>query len=184
MKILACLLILLAFLKANFYLRIFDGFSFLVSMLLGAFLDLRYFLAFFGFVILTFSLMLFVLVPQAYGHYSTSLSYFIIALRTSLGDNDMNDYSALEPEEEASSAAAVSGITWFVWVLIMVVGNVVFMNFIVAVVSESYEKCMQSQVIEKYKLRVEMILERERTMSPAEFKNPAFFPRALVVREA
>ena len=34
-------------------------------------------------------------------------------------------------------------IMWVVWFLMMMVGNVVFMNFLIAVVSESYEKCIQ-----------------------------------------
>jgi hypothetical protein len=116
-------------------------------MLLGAFQDLKFFLAFFGMVIITFSLLIFILLPQAPGAtYLTPLSYLIIALRTSLGDNEMDDYKG--------DGEKTSLLTWAVWLLIMVVGNVVFMNFIIAVVSESYEKCMQKQTIEKYKLRV------------------------------
>lgn len=36
----------LAFLKINFFLRIFDGFSFIVTMMSGVFNDIKYFLAF------------------------------------------------------------------------------------------------------------------------------------------
>ncbi len=82
-------------------------------------------------------------------------------MRTSLGDNEMDDYK--------DQKDVVSALTWFVWVIIMVVGNVVFMNFIVAVVSESYEKCMQRLNIEKYKLRVDMIQEREKIMTEEDF---------------
>jgi putative Ca2+/H+ antiporter (TMEM165/GDT1 family) len=77
-------------------MRIFDGFSFLVSMLVGAFLDLRYFLAFFSIVIGTFALMLYVLLPAADARYASGVSYLIIALRTSLGDNEMEDYQTPE----------------------------------------------------------------------------------------
>ena len=64
-KLLQTIIILLAFMKLNFFLRIFEGFSFLVSMLKGVFLDLKYFLGFFAFVVLTFSLILSVLIPDA-----------------------------------------------------------------------------------------------------------------------
>ena len=46
-KILTCIILLLIFVKLNFFLRIFDGFSFMVSMMQGVFQDLKYFMAFF-----------------------------------------------------------------------------------------------------------------------------------------
>lgn len=63
----------------------------------------------------------------------------------------------------------------------MIGGNIVFMNFMIAVVSESYQKCMQKQVIQRYKIRVRMILERERIMSPQEIAK--HFPPSLILRE-
>jgi len=66
----------------------------------------------------------------------------------------------------------------------VLVGNVIFMNFIVAVVSESYEKCMQSQTVQQYRLRCDMIVERESIMTPEEFEDKDKFPRYLVVRQA
>ncbi len=61
----------------------------------------------------------------------------MLALRQSVGDYD--------------SSTLVSGskfkiLVWIVWFLIMIVGNIVFMNFIIAVVSESYENCMERMV--------------------------------------
>ena len=49
------------------------------------------------------------------------------------------------------SSSLVSGspykiLVWILWLLIMIVGNIVFMNFIIAVVSESYENCMERMV--------------------------------------
>jgi hypothetical protein len=40
------ILVAIVFMKINFFLRIFDGFSFLVSMMSGVFADIKYFLAF------------------------------------------------------------------------------------------------------------------------------------------
>jgi hypothetical protein len=48
-------------------------------------------------------------------------------------------------------------------------GNVIFMNFIVAVVSEYNEKCMQSETVQQYRLRCDMIVERESIMTPEDF---------------
>ena len=78
----------------------------------------------------------------------------------------------------------MKALVWFVWFLIMIVGNVVFMNFIVAVVSESYEKCMQTQKVEQYRLKCQMIVERESIMSHEDFENKIYFPKYLVVRQS
>ncbi len=43
----------------------------------------------------------------------------------------------------------------------MLVGNIVFMNFIIAVVSESYENCMEKMIISIWMAKLEMIEECE-----------------------
>ena len=57
-----------------------------------------------------------------------------MAFRASIGDNEMGDF--LKTDNSSRSLA------WFIWLVIMVVGNIIFMNFIIAVVNESYENCM------------------------------------------
>ena len=137
-KLLQTIIILLSFLKLNYFLRIFEGFSFLVSMLRGVFMDLQFFLSFFAFVVITFSLIFSVLIPNASHEYPGTwmFSFLLIAFRTSLGDFEINDYRGESVE--------MKELVWLVWLILMIVGNVIFMNFIVAVVSESYEKCMKT----------------------------------------
>lgn len=66
---------------------------------------------------------------------------------------------------ELYTAAKVNPILiWIVWLLIMIVGNIIFMNFIIAVVNESYENCMTKMEAQKYKVKVDMIVERESVM--------------------
>lgn len=47
----------------------------------------------------------------------------------------------------------------------MIVGNIVFMNFIIAVVSQSYENCINKIVSLQFKVKVDMIVERESMMT-------------------
>lgn len=78
-----------------------------------------------------------------------------MSFRSSIGDNEMELYTA----------AKVNPILiWIVWLLIMIVGNIIFMNFIIAVVNESYENCMTKMEAQKYKVKVDMIVERESVM--------------------
>ena len=98
-----------------------------------------------------------------------------MSFRTSLGDFDIDDYRNDDVE--------MRQLVWVVWLIMVIVGNVIFMNFIVAVVSESYEKCMQTQKAQEYRLLCDMIVERESIMTPEEFSNKRYFPNYLVVRQ-
>lgn len=62
-------------------------------------------------------------------------------------------------------------------------GNIVLMNFIIAVVSESYEACMTKRVAQTYKVKVDMIVERENLMSEELFLKRSFFPKYILVRQ-
>ena len=96
-------------------------------MLLNVFYDLRYFLFFFGIVITSFSMYLGILVKSTEDYEGIGpIGFFAIALRTSLGDYDFDSFVKNSDYDI---------LTWVVWFQVMIVGNVVFMNFIIAVVS-------------------------------------------------
>ena len=65
----------------------------------------------------------------------------------------------------------------------MLVGNVVLMNFIIAVVGDSYSNCMSMRVAHTFKVKVDMINERESIMSQAELSNSEYFPQYILVRK-
>ena len=84
--------------------------------------------------------------------------FFILAFRTSIGDYSFDDFSTADYYE----------IGLVVWFFIMIVGNMVFMNFIIAVVNQSYEQCMSKMVVLQFKVKVDMIVERESMMRESE----------------
>jgi hypothetical protein len=98
-------------------------------MLLAVFRDLKAFLFFFGIVIAFFSIFLAVLLNDDLTNYEGigPVGYFIIAMRESLGDFDTNDSYINNSKFKIH--------IWIVYLLIMILGNVIFMNFIIAVVS-------------------------------------------------
>lgn len=55
------LIVVLMFVKFCFFMRIFPGFGFLVSMLKEVVIDLKYFIAFFFIVMFTFALIFMIL---------------------------------------------------------------------------------------------------------------------------
>jgi hypothetical protein len=117
LKSFQCAIIFLSFIKVGF----------LVQLLMNVFIDLRYFMLFFTIVVSSFGIYLGICVKGLDSYDGIGpVGYFAIALRTSIGDYDFGSFSQNSDYEI---------LTWLVWLLVMIVGNVVFMNFIIAVVS-------------------------------------------------
>eukprot|EP00347_Sterkiella_histriomuscorum_P008450 403345053 len=175
--ILKLVIVFLTFLKINFFLRIYDGFSFLVSMMAAVFVDLKYFIGFFLIFILEFGLVFAILFDaisieeyQGIGIFA----YIMMAFRTSSGDFNVDSY-----KDQSSSLVIIS---WVIWIIAVMLLNVMFMNFIIAVISESYEKVMQKLVAESYRVKVQMIVERELHFSEEELTSEKYFPKYLILR--
>ena len=139
LKALQLVITISSFIKLCFLIRIFTKLAFLVRMLVNVFYDLRYFLVFFLIVLGMFTVLIHIIVDETNESYDgiRSIAFFVLALRESIGDYDTStliegsDYKVL---------------VWVLWFLIIIIGNIVFMNFIIAVVSESYENCMERMV--------------------------------------
>jgi hypothetical protein len=149
-------------------------------MLLGVFWDLRHFLLFFLFVITGFFMMAQTVLYSVHSSeagpndgedyvyskyfkddkdsYKTNFIFFIMSMRESIGDFDTDTMTN-------PSATNFPILAWFLWFIVMLVGNIVFMNFVIAVVGESYEKCMVSMNAETYRSKLDMILECELFMN-------------------
>jgi hypothetical protein len=98
----------------------------------------------------------------------------VIVLRQSIGDYDTS--SIIEGTQDFKILA------WLLWFIILIIGNIVFMNFIIAVVSESYESCMEKKVQLIYKAKLEMITECEDLMPEWLFTYKNWFPRFIIIR--
>ena len=139
--------------KTFFYLRISSDLSYLVTMMKKVFFDLRIFMLVYFVIVVLFSSILGILY---YGNFEHSpdpnirktrqhkdypnheyhqlpyfLQHIITVTRISLGDFDFQASILLEPFENC--------VYWFIWFLIVVATAVVFLNFIIAEVSSSYE---------------------------------------------
>ena len=58
------------------------------------------------------------------------------------------------------------------------------MNFIIAVINDSYASCMTSVRHQQLKVKVDLIVERESIMSKRELSYPLYFPDFIVKRKA
>ncbi|CDW82015.1 wd-40 repeat protein [Stylonychia lemnae] len=169
--------IFLTFMKLLFFLRIYDGISFLIQMLVGVFKDLRYFLILFLIFILQFGMIFLVLFKagqiEEYNGVD-KLAYFLMVFRISSGDFQMDDYH--------NQGDLLVVFSWIIWLITVLTLNIVFMNFIIAVISESYERVMQKLVAESYKVKASLIFERELLFNQIELKMEKYFPNYIVGR--
>ena len=61
-----------------------------------------------------------------------------MAYRLSTGDFQTDNYNLIGKELVA--------VTWVIWILAVLVLNIIMMNFIIAVISQSYERVMQKMI--------------------------------------
>ena len=70
-----------------------------------------------------------------------------------MGDYEFDGANELTPEE--------NWIYWLCWIIIVVVTNIIFLNFIIAEASNTYEKVKEALNAMIYKERASMIQECE-----------------------
>ena len=95
---------------------------------------------FFLIFILTFAVILSIITDQKENEVYKDvgkLAFFLIAVRTSIGDFSDDTFTTVEVNKY---------FVWVIWLVIIIVGNVIFMNFIISVVSQSYADCMSKMV--------------------------------------
>lgn len=72
---------------------------------------------------------------------------------------------------------------WIIWVIIVMVTCIIFLNFIIAEVSSSYEKVKVSLNSLFLQERANLIRESEDMMFSSMKRNRGFFPKYLITRE-
>ena len=144
---------------------------------MNVFYDLRYFLIFFAMVVGAITVMVQILLKDTGEDYNgiQDFAFFVLALRESVGDYDTQTLvGGNDPNYKI--------LLWILWFLVIIVGNIVFMNFIIAVVGESYENCMEKMVQSIEWAKLEMIEECESLLPEKFIKNENLFPRFIVFR--
>ena len=114
------------------------------------------------------------LIPPEYKYLGMFLGQFLWTLRLSMGDFGSIDSTLKLSDEE-------NWIFWAVWILTVIITNVVFLNFIVAEASASYEKVTETLEAVIQKERANMIMESE-TMSLKRKKTAYQYPPYIIVR--
>ena len=127
--------IFICLMKTFFFMRIVKTFSYIVTMIISVVKDLKVFLLFFTILIIMFSMIFNVIAKNPapeYTYISPLMANFLTTLRLSLGDFD---FTVLEGDELNQRQHT---LFWIIWVLMVVGSSLIFLNFIIAEVSNSY----------------------------------------------
>ena len=141
------LLVIFSFIKLLDNLRIFNNISFIVKMLMRVISDLIPFLGLFiGFIIL-FSLVVSALEIELenvendpYSGLPEWIGMTMFIFRTSLGDFDVDPFTNL--------TTATRIFIWLFWLIIVFANTIIFLNFLIAVISDVYEQVMENRTEE------------------------------------
>lgn len=178
--------ILAGLFKLFFYMRIIERFSYIVTMIVSVFADLETFLVFYGILILMFSLIFDVISRNPAGEYAKIgpfVGNLFTTLRLSLGDFDFGVLEEDRPEKGALDRDQHL-LYWIVWLAMVIFSALIFLNFIIAEVSNSYSKINDNINKLVYKERAKLINEAEDVMSKNVRKtNKVRFPKFIITRE-
>ena len=73
-------------------------------------------------------------------------------------------------------------IFWVIWVIMVIFSALIFLNFIIAEVSSSYEQVKGNIDARIYQARAALINEAEDIMSAAAKQDERRFPKYIIVR--
>ena len=201
-KIIMIFVILLSIVRTFKFMRIFRDFSPIVTMLSQVVSDLQQFMLFYTILILLFSLLwgviglgngVEVINPVFYSKYKTEesriygfpgIEYQVIGLfmgnlidvfRTTVGD-----YNCITSSVYLNTNEII--MFWLAWSMVVIVGSIIFLNFIIAEASASYEKVSVRLAEYIQKEKANLISESE-GMTPNAFKSKHNFPKYIIKRE-
>lgn len=200
-KVLMSIIFIQQIIKSFFYLRIFKSLSYIVTMIYTVIADLQVFLLFFTILIVLFAQIFAVLgvgnpkqegafqdyveaiesgaedgdLPmEEYHNVGLFFGYLFYTLRIAMGDFDFDATTFLTAEENV--------IYWIIWLFVVVLTCIVFLNFIIAEASASYAKVKDNLVAMISKEKSSLIGEAE-GMIPAKYKTSKLFPKYIIIRK-
>jgi hypothetical protein len=117
-------------------------------------------------VITTFSIILMVIFddPNSDSDGLGTVSFIIMSLRIVWGEGSFD-----------IEKSPYKFMAWMTYLLMMMCGNIVFMNFLIAVVNQSYEACMQRMQSQSLKTQLYMIRDYYLTLPKEAFDDTSMF---------
>ena len=195
------IIFLMQIIKSFFYLRIFQGLSYIVTMIYTVCKDLQVFLLFFTILIVLFAQIFAVLgvgnpkqggalaeyvesvnsgeedgdVPfSEYERIGLFAGYLIYTLRIAMGDFDFDATVYMNRPDNI--------IYWIIWLMVVIITCIIFLNFIIAEASASYTKVTEN-LESLINLEKSSLIGEAEGLIPGEYKTDQLFPKYVVIRQ-
>ena len=182
-KIVFITVTLICLLKTFFFMRIIMSFSYIVTMIINVVADLKVFMLFFAILIVMFSAIFDVIAmtdADEYKNIGPFMGNVMTTLRLSLGDF----YFGVLMDKNQPLPTLNHWLYWIIWVFMVIFSSLIFLNFIIAEVSNSYANAKENIDSLIYKERASLIQEIEDiTPEFAIRSNTKKFPKYIVVRQ-
>mmetsp|Transcript_19632 Transcript_19632/g.30271 ORF Transcript_19632/g.30271 Transcript_19632/m.30271 type:complete len:202 (+) Transcript_19632:2112-2717(+) len=172
--LLKLLIVMQAFLKVLFFMKIFAEYGFLVQMIFLSIVDVGPFMTFFSLWVLYFTIEFKILKwemdEEEYKGLTEFVQRLILTFRNSIGDLSLPGYDKWleQPTWESKLVVSLLWLMWFVNIFLMLI---MLLNFLIAVISQTYERVASSQISYTYKDRAEMNQECMQILSHF-YKSP------------
>jgi hypothetical protein len=131
--------VITSLMKQFFYMRVVAKFSYIVTMMVNVIIDLSTFLVFFLILVFMFSLVFDVIAKNDAPEYHNLPPFagnLLTTMRLALNDFDFGILA--NPEKPLNTKQHI--LFWTVWCLMVALSSLIFLNFIIAEVSNSYKK--------------------------------------------
>lgn len=178
-RMLFCTSLLLCLSKVVYLVRVFRNLNFLVTMISTVIEEIVDFTILFGIFLFAFAEMNHVLDVDitTYGRVPPIMAHVFNALRTAMGDfatlDPFQNYDIIVDEkleyddsERWMFSRDLMLFTWAVFAVSVFFLFMVFMNFIIAVIGDSFSRVSEYKNAHDYQQRMAMIYEREVHFSP------------------
>lgn len=159
------LLIIIAFIKLLFFIRIFEDFGFLVQMILLCVYDLIPFIISYLIFLILFTVCFVVLDMEIDPEVeeAENMTYFqkmlLQTFRTAIGELGMPVYPRILHRPPSIVKTVNITLIWICWFSMTFFMLVIMMNFLIAVITSTYEKAINYQKIISYMHKAELNLE-------------------------
>lgn len=156
------LLLILTMLKLLFFIRVFEGLGFLVQIILKCCIDLVPFVVSYLVFLLIFTLSFLVLHMEVDGenqtmqHIGTIAKMYIETFRSSIGEVGLPTYTKLLETPESFMRDVDQFLIWALWFIQVFFMLVIMLNFLIAVLQQTYTEVMKDQQIILYQQRAEL----------------------------
>lgn len=178
--------IILSLAKTFVFMRIVLSFSYIVTMIVNVIIDMNVFFLYFFIQVLFFSLTFAVVSKHDYGAYrmlSPLMGNFIFGLRLSLGNHEFLAFYETDSNGDYIMTATDMQLFWIIWVLMIFFTALVFLTFVIARVSDSYNHCNQFIQPIIYKERCAMINQTEKMLPKSWKEDKNCFPDYIISRD-